>query len=292
MSLQISELPLESVAIKPKINIDLLVETNLPPSPGSIIRITKLLRDVNSSTRALTDAVSYEPMLVVRVLRLVNSPIYGLERNVTSIQTALQTIGNSVLSEIVMMELAASTFGKEIRNSIYARNIWVHSLAVAIVARELTKHLKMSGTEEAFTCGLLHDIGKFILLSNDFENFTLLLDDSGESEMLRCEQEQYGYNHAEIGSLVARRWGLQEDVCYSILHHHNPSQASQGMLMAHIIDIADMIANEKGYGLRKEEREKMLNSESVIKLNLSEDDIENIWNKVERNITEVIKTFV
>ncbi len=292
MSLQISELPLENVSIRPKINIDLLVETNLPPSPGSIIRITKLLRDVNSSTRALTDAVSYEPMLVVRILRLVNSPIYGLERNVTSIQTALQAIGNNILNEIVMMELAATTFGKEIRNSIYARNIWVHSLAVAIVARELTKHLKMSGTEEAFTCGLLHDIGKFILLSNDFENFTLLLDDSGESEMLRCEQEQYGYNHAEIGSLVARRWGLQEDVCYSILHHHNPSQASQGMLMAHIIDIADMIANEKGYGLRKEEREKMLNSESVIKLNLTEEDIENIWNKVEGNITEVIKTFV
>lgn len=292
MSLQITEPRFESVSIKPKINIDLLVETNLPPSPGSIIRITKLLRDVNSSTRALTEAVSYEPMLVVRILRLVNSPIYGLERNVTSIQTAIQAIGNNILNEIVMMELAATTFGKEIRNSIYARNIWVHSLAVAIVARELTKHLKMSGTEEAFTCGLLHDIGKFILLSNDFENFTLLLDDSGESEMLRCEQEQYGYNHAEIGSLVARRWGLQEDVCYSILHHHNPSQASQGMLMAHIIDIADMIANEKGYGLRKEEREKMLNSESVIKLNLSEDDIENLWNKVEGNISEVIKTFV
>lgn len=283
---------LENPPLKHKLDIDSLVETNLPPSPGSIIRITRLLRDINSSTRAITEAVSYEPMLVVRILRLVNSPIYGFERSVTSIQTAIQAIGNHVLNDIVLMSLACSTFEKEIRSSGYARRIWIHSLAVAMIARETSKGLRMSGTEEAFTCGLLHDIGKFILLSSDFEHYTALLQTENENEMLRGEQELYGYNHAEVGSLVARRWGLHDDVCYSILNHHNPSQASQGMLMAHIIDLADMIANNRGYGLRKLDSEKLLASESAVKLKLGAVEIENIWTNVEANIREVISTFV
>lgn len=188
MMLPTTEISHVNPPVKRKIDIDSLVEKNLPPSPGSILRINRLLRDINSSTRAVTEAVSYEPMLVVRILRLVNSPIYGFERSITSIQTAIQAIGNNVLQEIVMMSLACSTFEKGIRNSAIARRIWIHSLAVALVAREMAMRLKMSGTEEAFTCGLLHDIGKFILLSSDFEHYTKMASEAKEVDMLRQEQ--------------------------------------------------------------------------------------------------------
>ncbi len=255
------------------------------------MRITTLLRDYNASMREVTQAISYEPVLVVRILRLANSPVYALERNVTSIQSAISAVGTKAVHDIVMIGLASTTFSKEIKNSPIAKKIWEHSLAVAMTARELSKMLGMRGTEEAFTCGLLHDIGKLILLSNDVEGYTSLLDNDGESEMLQGEQELYGYTHAEVGSLIAKRWNLPEEVYFSILHHHNPSQSEQGNLVAHLVDVADTIVNIKGYGLRPESENKLEVSESVMKLGFSPSHLENAWQNAETNINEVIKTF-
>lgn len=276
---------------KAKVDIETLLITKLPPSPGTMMRITSLLQDYNSSMRQITEAISYEPILVVRILRLANSPIYALERNVTSIQMAISAVGTKAVHDIVMIGLASMTFSKELKNSPIARRIWEHSIAVAMIARELSRVLEMRGTEEAFTCGLLHDIGKLILLSNYTDGFSALTEINNETEMLNCETELYGYTHAEIGSLIARRWDLPEDVYYPILHHHNPSQAERGTLVAHLVDIADMIANINGFGLRQEEETKLETSESVMKLGFTANHLETAWTKAGSNIREVIKTF-
>lgn len=283
------ELPVP--VIKSKVDIETLLITKLPPSPGTMMRITTLLRDYNASVREVTQAISYEPVLVVRILRLANSPVYALERNVTSIQAAMAAVGTKAIHDIVMIGLASTTFAKEIKNSPIAKKIWEHSLAVAMTAREISKVLGMRGTEEAFTCGLLHDIGKLILLSNDIEGYPRVLEYTEENDMLWGEDELYGYNHAEVGSLIARRWNLPEEVYYSILHHHNPSQSEQGNLVTHLVDIADIMANIKGYGLRPEEESKLENSESVMKLGFTPAHLENAWKNAESNINEVIKTF-
>ena len=292
MSLQPYQYETKSVALKPKLDIEALVETNLPPSPGNIMRITKMLNDLNTPTRKVTEAVSYEPMLVASILRLANSPIYGLERKVTLIEGAIKTIGNQRLNEIVMMGLGSSTFAKQIRASAVARKIWEHSLAVAIFARELSRELKLKGTEEAFTCGLLHDIGKLILFTHDFQDFMATLNENDENVMLYNERQQFGYDHAQVGSLVARRWDLQDEVCDTICYHHNPTMSPYPMVVAHIIEVADIIANIKGYGLRQEEESTLLASASVMKLNLTPEGLETLWNNTEAGINEVIQTFV
>lgn len=277
--------------VKSKVDIETLLIAKLPPSPGTMMRITDLLRDYNASMQQISQAISYEPVLVVRILRLANSPIYALERSVTSIQSAMSAIGTKAVHDIVMIGLASTTFSKEIKNSPVARKIWEHSIAVAMIARELSKILGMRGTEETFTCGLLHDIGKLILLSNYTAGFSAISEIDNETEMLNCETELYGYTHAEVGSLIARRWNLPEEVYYSILHHHNPSQSEQTNLVVHLVDIADIIANIKGYGLRAEDEAKLETSESVMKLGFSLQHLEYAWNNAEANIKDVIKTF-
>lgn len=277
--------------VKSKVDIETLLITKLPPSPGTMLRITDLLRDYNASIQQISQAISYEPVLVVRILRLANSPIYALERNVTSIQAAMAAVGTKAVHDIVMIGLASATFSREIKNSPVARKIWEHSIAVALISRELSQILGMRGTEEAFTCGLLHDIGKLILLSNYTAGFSAISEIDNESEMLNCETELFGYTHAEVGSLIARRWNLPEEVYYSILHHHNPSQAEQTNLVTHLVDVADIIANIKGYGLRTEDESRLGSSESVMKLGFSLEHLEYAWNNAESNIKDVIKTF-
>lgn len=275
-----------------KLDIQSLVDTRLPPSPGGIMRLTTVLRDFNASTAKIAEAINYEPALVTRILRLANSPLYALERNVATIQQAIGAVGTVIIHDIVMMELTSATFAKSIYKSEQVRTIWKHSLAVALLSRELSRMMNNRGTEEAFVCGLLHDIGKIILLAHEPDAFAEITECSTEGEVLRSEVSRFGYSHAEVGALVARRWGLPDEVCYSILHHHDPSQAETQMLVTYIVDVADLTANFHGVGLRKEDESRLTHSGSVAHLGLTAEQLEAAWNSVEQSLNEVVQAFV
>lgn len=281
----------QHVSTHDRIDIEKLIKTKIAPLPGTVLRISALLRDVNVSTRQLAEAVGCDPMLTARLLRLANSPYYSLRKNITSVQFAIEAIGTRTLYEIVMLGLTADSFAKEIRNSVLGRLIWEHSLTVALLSRELSNILGMRGSEDSFICGLLHDIGKIMLLRADVERFTGLLENKEENEMLNREYELFGYTHAQVGALVAKRWSLPESVSHVILHHHNASQADQSVIMAHLVNVADIVANINGYGLRLEDESALWNSESIVFLRLTEDQIETAWNNIQDGLQDVIKMF-
>lgn len=276
---------------QPRIDIEELVSTKVPMMPGSAARISSLLNDVNASSKQLTDAITYDPILTARILRLANSPIYSLQKNVSTLRHAVEVVGMKAIYEILIIGLAADSFAKEIRHSEKGRKIWEHSLAVALLSRELGQTLRLRGAEEAFICGLLHDIGKILLLRNDFHKFSETMVENDEMQMLQSESAIFGYNHAQIGSLVASRWGLPDGVCHSILNHHNPSQSGQFLVVAHLISVADTIANAKGFGLREVVEEQFIESESTIMLNLSPEQVEAAWEITIGNIAEIKTAF-
>lgn len=255
------------------------------------MRILDLIRDYNVSTKRLADAVECDPSLSARLLRLANSPIYALQKHVTSIYQAIDVIGTKSLYDIVIMAMAADTFSAEIRSSVIGRTIWEHSLAVALVAREISRTLGMRGTDEIFICGLLHDIGKIMLLRADVEAYSNILSIRDENEMLGWEHQTFGYNHAQIGALVAQGWRLPEGVCQAILSHHNASQTIQSLFISHLINISDIVANYNGYGLRLEEEDALLCSESALLLHLSQDDLMTAWDNIHGNLEEIADTF-
>src|SRR5688500_10559805 len=101
-----------------KINLDALVKAKLPPLPGSVLKISSLLQDVNVSHRKIAEAISYDPMLASRVLRLANSPIYPFQQSVTSLVSAVSAVGNRAIYEMVLLSIVTDSFGREIRNSV------------------------------------------------------------------------------------------------------------------------------------------------------------------------------
>lgn len=275
-----------------RIDIEELVKSNVPMMPGSAARISTLLNDINVSSRNLTEAISYDPILTARILRLANSPIYSLQKNVTTLRHAIDAVGMNAIYEILIIGLTTDSFAKEIRNSEKGRKIWEHSLAVALLSRELGQILGLRGTEEAFICGLLHDIGKILLLRNSFHVYSILLEENKENRMLNGELMTFGYTHAQVGSLVANRWDLPEGVCHTILNHHNPSQAEQFQVIAHLISAADALANAHGYGVREMDDENLEESDSAIMLNLSRSYMELAWERTAASIAEITRAFV
>ncbi len=277
--------------VQVKIDIEDLVKTKVPMMPSSAARISSMLNDINISSRNLTDAISYDPILTARILRLANSPIYSLQKNVSTLRQAVEVVGMKSIYEILIVGLAADSFAREIRDSREGHKIWEHSLAVALVSREIGRVLGLRGTEEAFICGLLHDIGKILLLRADFETYRYLLAEENEMLMLSRETMEYGYTHAQIGSFVANRWSLPEGVCHSILNHHDPSQSGRFAVIGHLVCVADTIANMNGFGLRSPQSEIVHETDSMIMLNLSPEQMDKAWANSLDSIIEITKTF-
>ena len=272
-------------------NIDLesLVKAKLPPLPGSALKISSLLLDINISQRKIAEAIGYDPMLASRVLRLANSPIYAFQQSVTNLSSAVSTIGNKAIYEMILITSVADSFGREIRNTVIGRDNWLHSLAVAFAARELASILKMRGTEEAFSCGLLHDIGSLLLFRADAALYTDIFKRAERDNLSRLEREVYGFDHAQVGAFAAHRWNLSEPVCNMILHHHRPSEAPQALLMTNIINVADNLAYLKNQKMPLDE--DFLLSVPVTTLGFRSHQLETVWEKVVLNLREVLKAF-
>ena len=274
---------------KPKLNIELLVKVKLPPMKSTVLRLMELLRDQDVMTATLAETVRYDPILATRVLRLANSALYSLRKPVTTIQKALDAIGTRSLYDLVMLDAMADGFGNEIRNSVLIKSIWEHSIAVGLLSREISKMLKLQGSEEAFVCGLIHDIGKILMLRADVERFESLLEHRSEHDMLEWEDKIYGFDHTEVGAYVANKWRLPDAVCSVIMHHHNPSHSPHSVVMANVVNAADLIANVHGYGLRLEEETALLISEPIALLKLTRPQINEAWENIQKAISDVTK---
>lgn len=280
-----------NVSIFPeKLPLETFVKAKLPPLPNTVMRITELLRDVNASSDIIATEIGYDMMLTTKILRLANSPIFGLQRRVSNLKLAVSAVGYRAIYDMVMVWGAAQAFSNELRDSKVCRTIWMHSLTVAFLAREFSHLMNMRGTEEAFIIGLLHDIGKILFYKVDPKRFALLENKTDETQLLEWEKEIFGYTHSHVGAVVVNSWGMPESVGYTILSHHAPTQAKQSVFYSHLIKVADDLANFHGFGLRANPEINLL-TPSAKALNLSEIEMEVAWNNIQEGLKEAIKAF-
>jgi putative nucleotidyltransferase with HDIG domain len=273
-----------------QIDLESLIEVELPPLPGVAMRVAALTQDLDASTRKIADAIGCDPALATRVLRAANSPLFCFQRNITALPMAVSALGNETLYSLVFMSAAAEAFTKGSRSK-FERDLWEHSVAVGVAAREIMLMLRLRGLEEGFLCGLLHDIGRLMFLRHDPEVYKGLLNTTDENELLSAESAMFGYNHAQVGALAAKRWHLPDEISHSIFHHHDPGQADTGILMARVVDIADQIAYQVGLGIKFAERQ-LLETESAIALRLTEEHLQTIVEKTQVGSSEAMSMLV
>ena len=266
-----------------------LVKTELPPLPSSIIRISTLLSDLNASQSAIAEAISYDPIFSSRLLRLANSPIYALHGTVTNLISAVSTVGNNAISEMLMISGVSDSFGRKILNSPAGQKIWHHLLATAMAASEICHVAKMRGADEAFSCGLLHDIGKLILLRADAPFYTSILEEAScDGALSEIEHRMFGFDHAELGADAAVSWELPGAVSHMIRYHHQPEKVTAGVAMANILHIADKFVTLR---LLELDLIELFESEPVKMLGLKPKQFDKIWESVSVRLEEVTATF-
>ena len=200
--------------------------------PKSAIKIREVVSSAESSFEDLERAVSLDPTLSAQILKVANSPYFGVSRQIVRLRQALVLIGYEATRD---MALALSLLALAHRQNSSARQLWRHSLSAALAARILGDAAAPEISGEAFVAGLLHDLGKPIAgLIYQRSPPELVWEGISTKASLDTERSVFGFDHAELGAACLERWNLPESICVAIRYHHQPhaveAQSETGLL--------------------------------------------------------------
>ena len=218
--------------------------------PQVAIRLSRLISDENSSIRDFAEIIEMDPSLVVRLLRVVNSAYYGLRQKVDSIARAVIFIGTKSLHNLVVIEALKDVFRKSPHEDIFSRRIlWLHCAAVSICNKMISERIFEQKGEDAFLCGILHDIG-MIVEDQVVEDLFLQVCTTYEPEsgqITKYEREIIGTDHCMIGYDLAREWKLLPEIQQGIKNHHKMRETTSPSGITGITQISEFFVSRLGY---------------------------------------------
>ncbi len=218
---------------------------DLPAMPEAVAQALRLTEDPNAGMQDVRAVIEQDPALTAKILRISNSPYYGMRRTVGTLQLALVILG---IREVRNIVLGVSVFDTLNDGRISAQTIAelkAHSVMVAGMSRKLTFALRLSFQGEDFIAGLLHDIGKILMLTA-FQSryFTFLAETKNDSAAL-CEKEiaLFGFTHADAAAALATKWNLPETLHDAVLYHHaleqRPLTTAKDPMLAAVVRLAN-----------------------------------------------------
>lgn len=212
---------------------------NIPSMPTVVAESLNLIDDPNSNVKKLADILSKDISITTQILKLVNSAYYGFPSQITTINKAMALLGFNTIRSLI---LSVSLKPMLMTNS--GKALWEHSIRCAVGCQMLSKSLGGVDPDEAFTMGLLHDIGKSVMESynKDAIKEIVRLTNLG-ADILQAEKMFFGFTHTELGKELVIKWKLPIIIGTAIQYHHNPL-ASQTKLQSCIVYVADRISRE------------------------------------------------
>lgn len=203
---------------------------NIPTIPEVVQRVENLVNDPDAGTGEIGAVVAEDAPLAAKVLRIANSAFYGLSNECVSTEQATTVLGVQVLKNIVMQVAVMSQFDHLEESDLFSvEDFWRHSNDTAqlcqFMARRAGSQLGLA-PEELYVCGLLHDVGKVVMLDGLGRSYLELVEQSIREKrpLHMLESAELGFNHTDVGTLVASRWGLPEAVADAIRFHHGPRE--------------------------------------------------------------------
>lgn len=199
-----------------------------PPLPHTVESVSNLLSEmgVEPNTLQLAKIVDSDPMVAASVLRRINSAYYGVRRRIASVQKAVMLLGFLEVANLVLtagMVQLEETFGAEEPSEIF-EHLMRTSIGTAQYARELANHLSLPCEGPAFSAGLLHAVGRLIMLHNDAEGYQTLWDAEEGPPPMEVEQQRFGIDHARLGAIAADEWKLPGMLIKAIRYYPAPDK--------------------------------------------------------------------
>ncbi len=241
----------ETIDSTPLIEAFLERHTNLKALPENTSRILRMVGDRECNSTQLLKLISQDTALAGSIMKSVNSAFYALQTKVLRLDHAVALLGLRAVKEVILSS-CLSRLCKSVRIGAYdGRDLWDHSIAVAIMARELAACSNALDSEEAFLAGILHDIALLLAVQSEAELGTKLIGGAEGNNGPFADQELsvFGFNHCQLGGKLAANWGLAPQITAAIQWHHDPEAAppEHRLLVRHVY-VADTLCCEASIG--------------------------------------------
>ncbi|MBN1344759.1 MAG: HDOD domain-containing protein [Phycisphaerae bacterium] len=261
----------------------------LPPLPDTTLRLLTVLRDTTSTINDIVSVIKYDEVLTSEVLKLCNSAYLGLNRKINSLNEATVCLGVAKLMQLVMAVHANVLLGKEQQGyGLPPQALWQHSVATALGCEIIGGKVGLPNNNLVFTMGLLHDIGKVVLneyVADQYAEIARLVDEEGRA-FNEAEQMVLGYDHCEVGALLAEKWQLPVEIGECIRWHHDPT-GHKGSPFIDFVYLANALSVMLGLGIGRDGLSYRANEEVLGRYHLTERDLEKFGAQVVVELAQV-----
>ena len=219
----------------------------LPAFPSVSTRALQLLSDKDTRLLDLYELVSSDPSFTSEVLRIANSPLYALPSTIKNLTQAAMLLGFERLKSVAVT-IGIRSYLSDLLAVPALRACWRHSLACAMIAEEAASTTAMR-SDDAYTAGILHDLGRIALAAIRPKPYAELLQSSGEQpcDILQRERELFGIDHCEAGRSLVSAWRLPQELVAITSQHHDDHKERSKFDMTSLVHYSCRIADALGF---------------------------------------------
>ena len=256
--------------------------SSLPSIPPVVTKILSLIDSADVSLKKIGEFISQDQSISAKVLKIVNSPIYGFPGRISSVHQALMLIG---LSAVKGMLLGISIFDMMQKSML---GLWEHSIGSAITARIIANRLRLKNVDDISVAALIHDIGKVALSMCYPELYKKALEDAKQMETYITEAEKniFGITHAQAGRWLTTKWNFPQELVESVAFHHKTDSAKQFQRTACIVKLSENIIKMMGFGFSGDPYVHTISDAVWSLIGLQMDDLKEVFSTVEETIKD------
>jgi putative nucleotidyltransferase with HDIG domain len=269
----------------------------VPRSMGSygpvLEEIERALQSPLCNLTSIGDAIQKDPDLTARLLRLANSPFFGFASRLSTVAEAVSLLGIQQIQDMITASAVLEQF-KGVPDSLVTKeSFWRHSLAVGLAARLLAMERRLPKPDKFFVAGLLHDVGRLVLLSQspEWAQKVFALYQSERMLLREAEQKVLGYDHQQIAAELLQLWSYPASLIQAVAFHHIPNN-SVAKPDAGVVHVADHLVNAMAIGSSGERFVSPLDEKCWLALGLGTEVLSRTIEAVDEQIQAVEEAFL
>lgn len=257
--------------------------------PHVMTQVLDVVNNPQTSVADLKTVVESDPALMARVLRTVNSSVYGLRVRAESVHRAISLLGFNEVRDLAVTASVADLFGKEVEVGTYRRKgLWRHLVCVALGARMVASRAGLEKFEEAYLAGLLHDLGIILIDQYLHQAFLEVVRDlSPDSTLCAIERRHLGFEHTQLGSRVAENWRFPEHALATIrFHHSSDAYTGNHQSVVQAVEVANYLCSSKGISSMGVKNVPAPPRSAFDALSIGRHELKVLWTDLDQELTK------
>jgi putative nucleotidyltransferase with HDIG domain len=261
--------------------------STVPTVPSVLKQLSTIIENPKISLNEISHFVSKDPALTTKILQMVNSALYGFPGRISSVNHAVMLLGLNVVKGLL---LSVSVFEIMHKAMIGLRE---HSIGVAIASKVIAQKKGLKEPEEVFVAGLLHDVGKVILILMFPDEYDKAVKESEASAIaiFDTERNHFSETHAAVAGWLSEKWHFPKKLCDCLANHHRPQVSTLAPLETSIVHMADILVKARGIGFSGDNLVPELNPQAHEILNLTEADLREVLKELEDSVEQTEEEF-